>query len=145
MSLLSRSEALMLPSLVARAAPSSIRHSVFCGDLPGLARAIAQGLAVVTDFGRPELLVLWAATIDYNDFFVHDHQREAVERAEVRASEITRLVDLCDDIGCRGLLIHVVSEDARSFYRHLIPELLPSPTDQLHLVLLMKDVRRTLR
>lgn len=58
---------------------------------------------------------------------------------------VTRLVDLSDDIGCRGLLIHTESEDARDFYRHLIPELLPSPSDELHLVLLMKDARRTVR
>jgi len=57
---------------------------------------------------------------------------------------VTRLVDLGDDIGCRGLLIHAESTDARAFYLHLIPELLPSPTDELHLVLLMKDARRTL-
>ena len=29
-------------------------------------------------------------------------------------------------------------------YRHLVPEFELSPTDDLHLVLLMKDVRRTL-
>lgn len=29
--------------------------------------------------------------------------------------------------------------------QHLIPELEPCPTDELHLVLLMKDARRTLR
>ncbi len=57
---------------------------------------------------------------------------------------ITRLVDLSDDIGCRGLLIHAESDEARSFYLHLIPELLPSPTDALQLILLMKDARRTL-
>ena len=57
---------------------------------------------------------------------------------------ITRLADLSDDIGCRGLLIHAESDQARAFYLHLIPELLSSPTDELHLVLLMKDARRTL-
>ena len=57
---------------------------------------------------------------------------------------ITRLVDLSDDIGCRGLLIHAESDQARDFYLHLIPELLSSPTDELHLVLLMKDARRSL-
>ena len=31
------------------------------------------------------------------------------------------------------------------FYRHLVPEFETSPTDDLHLVLLMKDIRRTLR
>ena len=55
-----------------------------------------------------------------------------------------RLVALSDDIGCRGLLVHAESVEAREFYLHLVPELEPSPTDDLHLVILMKDVRRTL-
>ena len=40
----------------------------------------------------------------------------------------------------RGLLIHCETEEARNFYLHLLPELEESPTDRLHLVLLMKDV-----
>jgi GNAT superfamily N-acetyltransferase len=55
-----------------------------------------------------------------------------------------RLFALSKDIGCRALLIHAESNDARDFYRHLVPELEDSPTDPLHLVLLMKDIRRTL-
>ena len=58
---------------------------------------------------------------------------------------IARLLGLSDEIGCRGLLIHAETEAAREFYLHLIPELIPSPTDDLHLVLFMKDARRTLR
>lgn len=45
-------------------------------------------------------------------------------------------------IGCRGLLIHAESDDARAFYLHLVPEFEPSPTDPLHLVLMMKDILR---
>jgi hypothetical protein len=56
-----------------------------------------------------------------------------------------RLMELSDDIGCRGLLVHAESIEARDFYVHLVPEFEPCPTDQLHLVLLMKDIRRTLR
>lgn len=56
-----------------------------------------------------------------------------------------RLVELSDDIGCRGLLVHAESREARDFYLHLVPEFQPSPTDELHLVLLMKDIRRALR
>lgn len=56
-----------------------------------------------------------------------------------------RVVELSDDIGCRGLLVHAESAEARSFYLHLVPEFETSPTDDLHLVLLMKDIRRTLR
>jgi len=56
-----------------------------------------------------------------------------------------RLVELSADIGCRGLLVHAESSDARAFYLHLVPEFELSPTDELHLVLLMKDIRRTLQ
>jgi GNAT superfamily N-acetyltransferase len=56
-----------------------------------------------------------------------------------------RLLELSEDIGCRGLLVHAESAEARDFYRHLVPEFESSPTDDLHLVLLMKDIRRTLR
>lgn len=55
-----------------------------------------------------------------------------------------RLVELSDGIGCRGLLVHAESAEARNFYIHLVPEFQPSPTDQLHLVLLRKDVRQAL-
>jgi GNAT superfamily N-acetyltransferase len=56
-----------------------------------------------------------------------------------------RLLELSVDIGCRGLLVHAESLEARAFYRHLVPEFETSPTDELHLVLLMKDIRKTLR
>ena len=55
-----------------------------------------------------------------------------------------RLLELSDNIGCRGLVVHAESDEARAFYLHLVPEFEPSPTDDLHLVLLMKDIRRTL-
>lgn len=56
-----------------------------------------------------------------------------------------RLVELSGDIGCRGLLVHSESAEARDFYLHLIPEFEESLTDPLHLVLLMKDIRKTMR
>ena len=55
-----------------------------------------------------------------------------------------RLLELSEDIGCRGLLVHAESDEARAFYLHLVAEFEQSPTDDLHLVLLMKDIRRTL-
>ena len=57
---------------------------------------------------------------------------------------ITRVASLSEAIGCRGLLVHAESEQARSFYEHLIPEFSSSPTDPLHLLLRLKDIRRTL-
>ncbi|HEX9700217.1 MAG TPA: N-acetyltransferase [Acidobacteriota bacterium] len=56
-----------------------------------------------------------------------------------------RLLELSTDIGCRGLLVHAESTAARNFNLHLVPEFETSPTDDLHLVLLMKDIRHTLR
>ena len=55
-----------------------------------------------------------------------------------------REASLSEAIGWRGLLVHAESEQARSFYEHLIPEFERSPTDPLHLLLLLKDIRRTL-
>jgi GNAT superfamily N-acetyltransferase len=46
-------------------------------------------------------------------------------------------------IGARALLIHAESATARQFYLHLA-EFESSPTDPLHLVLLMKDIEATL-
>lgn len=57
---------------------------------------------------------------------------------------IGRTHALGEEIGCRGLLVHAETPDARDFYLHLVPEFEASPTDELHLFLLMKDIRRTL-
>ncbi|MDQ1376130.1 MAG: hypothetical protein QOE15_303, partial [Acidimicrobiaceae bacterium] len=73
-----------------------------------------------------------------------DHEGEGLG-AGLLQDVFARLVELSDDIGCRGLLVHAESEPARDFYLHLVAEFEPSPTDDLHLVLLMKDIRRTLR
>ena len=58
---------------------------------------------------------------------------------------IARTAELGTEIGCRGLLVHAESTAARDYYLHLVPEFEPSPTDDLHLMLLMKDPLKTLR
>lgn len=73
-----------------------------------------------------------------------NHERRGLG-AGLLQDVFARLLDLSTDIGCRGLLVHAESAEARDFYLHLIPEFEQSPTDELHLVLLMKDIRRTLR
>jgi len=73
-----------------------------------------------------------------------DHERAGLG-AGMLQDVFARIIELSDDIGCPGLLVHAESTDARNFYIHLVPEFEPSPTDDLHLVLLMKDIRRTLR
>jgi hypothetical protein len=48
-------------------------------------------------------------------------------------------------IAVRALLIHAETPEAVAFYRHVNPAFEPSPTDPQHLILLMKDLRATLR
>lgn len=56
---------------------------------------------------------------------------------------LARVNAAADEIGIRALLIHAKDEDARAFYMHHA-EFEPSPTDPLHLFLLMKDLRKAL-
>jgi GNAT superfamily N-acetyltransferase len=72
------------------------------------------------------------------------HERRGLGAALLQ-DVFARVVELSTKIGCRGLLVHAESSEARDFYVHLVPEFESSPTDDLHLVLLMKDIRRTLR
>ena len=58
---------------------------------------------------------------------------------------LARVNALDDEIGVRGLLVHAETPAAKDFYLHLIPEFIDSPTDPLHLVLLKKDINKTLR
>jgi GNAT superfamily N-acetyltransferase len=69
---------------------------------------------------------------------------DVITRVASLAEASLREASLSEAIGCRGLLVHAESEQARSFYEHLIPEFERSPTDPLHLLLLLKDIRRTL-
>ncbi len=73
-----------------------------------------------------------------------DHEGHGLGAALMQ-DVFARLVELSPEIGCRGLLVHAESQFAREFYLHLVPEFESSPTDELHLLLLMKDIRRTLR
>jgi N-acetylglutamate synthase-like GNAT family acetyltransferase len=57
---------------------------------------------------------------------------------------IARTAQLGIEIVCGGLLVHAETAEARDFYLHLIPEFERSPTDNLHRVLLMKDLVKTL-
>jgi GNAT superfamily N-acetyltransferase len=72
-----------------------------------------------------------------------DHERRGLGAALLQ-DVFARVLELADAIGCRGLLVHSESDEARAFYLHLVPEFESSPTDPLHLVVLTKDIRRTL-
>lgn len=55
---------------------------------------------------------------------------------------ITRAVAAAEIIGVRALLVHALHGQARDFYANFDFE--PSPTDPLHLLLLIKDARALL-
>lgn len=52
---------------------------------------------------------------------------------------------VADRVGVRALLIHAETPDAAAFYRRIGPAFEQSPTDPLHLVVLIKDLRRAIR
>ncbi len=56
---------------------------------------------------------------------------------------LRRIAVAAEVIGVRALLIHCETEAARDFYLRLA-KFEPSPTDPIHLLLLIKDLRRTL-
>jgi len=56
--------------------------------------------------------------------------RDAMQRT-LRAAEIA---------GIRALAVHAKDEEARRFYEHF--DFVPSPTDPMHLFVLLRDVRR---
>jgi GNAT superfamily N-acetyltransferase len=56
---------------------------------------------------------------------------------------LRRIAAASEVIGVRALLIHCESEVARDFYLRLA-KFDPSPTDPMHLLLMMKDLRRAL-
>jgi len=52
---------------------------------------------------------------------------------------------IAERVGVRALLIHAETPEAAAFYRRLGVGFEESPTDALHLVLLMKDLRAAIR
>jgi GNAT superfamily N-acetyltransferase len=55
---------------------------------------------------------------------------------------MVRTLAAAETIGVRALLVHAIDENARSFYRRHGLE--PSPTDPLHLMILIKDIAAAL-
>lgn len=69
-------------------------------------------------------------------------QRVGLGRALV-VDALRRIVVASEVIGVRAVLIHCESDAARDFYLRLA-KFEPSPTDPMHLLLMMKDLRRAL-
>ena len=77
--------------------------------------------------------------------------RLAVDRSEhgkglgkgLLKNALLRVAQAADLIGCRALLVHAKDEAARAFYTRF--DFIPSPTDDFHLYLLLKDIRKYVR
>jgi GNAT superfamily N-acetyltransferase len=67
-----------------------------------------------------------------------EHQRAGLGRSLLQ-DVLLRCVDAAEAIGARVLLVHAKHEAAKAWYRQFDFE--ESPTDPLHLMMLMKDVR----
>lgn len=72
------------------------------------------------------------------------HEGRGLGKALLR-DVVARTLDVGNRIGCRGLLVHCETEEAREFYLRHLPSFEPSPSDPMHLVLLMKDLRRAVK
>lgn len=72
-----------------------------------------------------------------------DHQGHGIGRA-LLLDALGRVNAAADEIGIRALIIHAMDEEAKAFYMRQA-EFELSPTNDLHLMLLMKDLRKALR
>ena len=55
---------------------------------------------------------------------------------------LLRALEAADIAGIRALIVHAKNDEARRFYEHF--DFAPSPSDPLHLYLLIKDIRAEL-
>lgn len=67
-----------------------------------------------------------------------EHQGAGVGRSLLQDA-VLRCLQASESIGVRAMLVHAKHERARAWYQQFGFE--PSPTDPLHLMLLMKDLR----
>lgn len=56
---------------------------------------------------------------------------------------LVRIAGAADIVGARAVLVHAIDSPAAQFYRRFDFE--PSPVNDLHLMLLMKDLRNLIR
>ena len=66
-------------------------------------------------------------------------QGQGVGKALLRDA-MQRTLQAAEIAGIRALAVHAKDEEARHFYEHF--DFVPSPTDPMHLFVLLKDVRR---
>ena len=68
-------------------------------------------------------------------------QGQGVGKALLRDA-MQRTLQAADIAGIRAFAVHAKDEEARRFYQHF--DFIPSPTDPMHLFILLKDVRHVI-
>ncbi len=66
-------------------------------------------------------------------------QKQGVGKALLKDAML-RTLQAADIAGVRALAVHAKDDEARRFYEHF--DFVPSPSDPMHLFVLLKDVRR---
>lgn len=66
-------------------------------------------------------------------------QNQGIGKALLRDA-MQRTLQAAEIAGIRALAVHAKDEEAKRFYRHF--DFVPSPSDPMHLFVLLKDVRR---
>ena len=94
---------------------------------------------VTTGIGRypVPVIILTRLGVDLTE------QGQGLGSALVRDA-LLQCASIADRAGVRALLVHAESEQAAGFYLRLGVGFEPSPTDPLHLLLLMKDLRQAI-
>ncbi len=63
--------------------------------------------------------------------------------SELLRHAFIKALEASSEIGCRAVAVHCESEEARRFYLRVVPAFESSPTDPLHLIVLIKDLRHS--
>ncbi|HXO35532.1 MAG TPA: GNAT family N-acetyltransferase [Candidatus Acidoferrales bacterium] len=74
---------------------------------------------------------------------VDKHEKGAGLGKALLKDALARIAQAADIVGARAVLIHAIDPQARTFYKHFDFE--TSPSHELHLMLLMKDLRKALQ
>jgi predicted N-acetyltransferase YhbS len=69
----------------------------------------------------------------------HQWQKKGVG-AGLLKDAMLRTLQAADIVGIRALLVHAKDNNAKLFYQHF--DFIPSPSDSLHLLILLKDIRK---
>lgn len=73
-----------------------------------------------------------------------EHQGEGLGRSLVQDA-LLQTAATAEHVGVRALLIHAETPEAAAFYGRISTRFVESPSDPLHLLLLMKDIRAAIR